>query len=144
MLIIFGFLSGILGGMGMGGGTLLIPLLSFLDLPQQTIQAINLISFLPMALTALFLHCKNGLVKKDNILWIIIPAVFSAIFGAVLTKYVSGNFLKYCFGVLLLGLGVWQMVKSLKLVYENNKVDKIFKLQLKHAKCSKILKIIDD
>ena len=51
-LIVFGFISGILGGMGMGGGTLLIPLLNFLDIEQQTIQAINLISFLPMACVA--------------------------------------------------------------------------------------------
>ncbi len=29
LLILFGFLSGIIGGMGMGGGTLLVPLLSF-------------------------------------------------------------------------------------------------------------------
>ena len=29
-----GFLAGIVGGMGMGGGTLLVPLLSFLDIPQ--------------------------------------------------------------------------------------------------------------
>ena len=62
-LIVFGFISGILGGMGMGGGTLLIPLLNFLDIEQQTIQAINLISFLPMACVALGLHFKNKLVK---------------------------------------------------------------------------------
>ncbi len=56
LLILFGFLSGIIGGMGMGGGTLLTPLLSFLDLEQKTIQAINLISFLPMCCVALGLR----------------------------------------------------------------------------------------
>ena len=51
LFVLFGFLAGIIGGMGMGGGTLLVPLLSFLDMEQKTIQATNLISFIPM-------HCS--------------------------------------------------------------------------------------
>lgn len=80
-LIVFGFISGILGGMGMGGGTLLIPLLNFLDIEQQTIQAINLISFLPMACVALGLHFKNKLVKPRHTLWMIAPACAFCILG---------------------------------------------------------------
>lgn len=64
LLIVFGFLGGILGGMGMGGGTLLIPLLSFLDIPQRTIQAINLIGFLPMSAVALFSILKTDWWKQ--------------------------------------------------------------------------------
>ncbi len=66
LLVLFGFLSGILGGMGMGGGTLLVPLLSFLDIPQKTIQAINLFSFLPMCAAALCVHAKNKLLRPQN------------------------------------------------------------------------------
>ena len=58
---LFGFLGGVLGGMGMGGGTVLIPLLTvFLNVGQKTAQAINLIAFSPMAAVALFVHFKNG------------------------------------------------------------------------------------
>lgn len=60
--VIFGFIAGIVGGMGMGGGTLLVPLLSLLDIPQRQMQAINLISFLPMCAVALIFHFKNKLV----------------------------------------------------------------------------------
>ena len=61
--ILIGLGSGVLGGMGMGGGTALIPLLTiFTSVHQKTAQAINLISFIPMAVVALFLHVKNGLV----------------------------------------------------------------------------------
>ena len=64
LLVLCGFAGGVLGGMGMGGGTALIPLLTiFLGLPQTVAQGINLISFLPMSLLALSVHFKNGLLK---------------------------------------------------------------------------------
>ena len=121
LLILFGFISGILGGMGMGGGTLLIPLLGFLDIRQQTIQAINLISFLPMAVIVLVMHFKNGLVKPEKMEWIIIPAVIFSAFGAYLTKSVQPGILKICFGVFLLGLGIWQMVLGIKKAKQEKK-----------------------
>ena len=49
--ILAGAIGGIIGGMGMGGGTLLIPLLTiFLGISQKLAQAYNLISFLIMAI----------------------------------------------------------------------------------------------
>ena len=58
-----GIISGVLGGMGMGGGTILIPLLSiFYAVSQHTAQATNLISFIPMSVIALIIHLKNKLV----------------------------------------------------------------------------------
>ena len=39
LYVLFGFLSGVFGGLGMGGGTLLIPLLTiFLGLDQKLCQ----------------------------------------------------------------------------------------------------------
>lgn len=123
-LIVFGFISGILGGMGMGGGTLLIPLLNFLDIEQQTIQAINLISFLPMACVALGLHFKNKLVKPRSTLWMIAPACAFCILGALLTKNTSSEVLKICFGVFMLLLGVWQLILSVRQMVRERKTDK--------------------
>ena len=46
-----------LGGMGMGGGTVLIPALTvILGVEQHVAQATNLIAFLPMALFTLKIH----------------------------------------------------------------------------------------
>ena len=123
-LIVFGFISGILGGMGMGGGTLLIPLLNFLDIEQQTIQAINLISFLPMACVALGLHFKKKLVKPRRTLWMIAPACAFCILGALLTKNTSSEVLKICFGVFMLLLGVWQLILSVRQMVRERKTDK--------------------
>ena len=111
-------------GMGMGGGTLLIPLLNFLDIEQQTIQAINLISFLPMACVALGLHFKNKLVKPRRTLWMIAPACAFCILGALLTKNTSSEVLKICFGVFMLLLGVWQLILSVRQMVRERKTDK--------------------
>ena len=50
LLVLVGVLSGAVGGMGMGGGTVTIPLLVlFAGVEQKLAQAANLFSFLPMS-----------------------------------------------------------------------------------------------
>ena len=62
--IISGVVGGVIGGMGMGGGTLLVPILTILfSVGQRFAQCINLISFIPMAIVALIIHAKNKLIK---------------------------------------------------------------------------------
>ena len=53
-IIVIGIVSGMISGMGIGGGTILIPALLFLqDMNQQQAQGINLIYFIPTAVIAL-------------------------------------------------------------------------------------------
>ena len=112
---IAGLLSGVLGGMGMGGGTLLIPLLSiFYSVNQYTAQSINLISFIPMSVVALIIHLKNKLVSFEKILWIIIPGVATCVGGYYIATALSGDILKRCFGGFLLALSVFQLIFELK------------------------------
>lgn len=110
-----GVLSGVLGGMGMGGGTVLIPLLNiFYSVSQHTAQASNLISFLPMAVVALIIHLKNRLVDFNKILFIIIPGVFTCIFGCYLARAINGELLKRMFGGFLFLLSVFQFVTEMR------------------------------
>ena len=121
LLILFGFLAGIVGGMGMGGGTVLVPLLSFIDLPQKTIQAINLVSFLPMCSVALIFHAKNKLVETKHVLWLIVPAIIFAVAGAFLADVASNEILRLCFAVFLIAVGIWQLVLSIKFIVKQRK-----------------------
>ena len=121
LLILFGFLAGIIGGMGMGGGTLLVPLLSFLDLPQKTIQAINLISFLPMCCVALIFHAKNKLIERKNVWWLILPAIAMAVVGALFASSADNKVLRLSFAVFLIGVGVWQLVVAIKFIVQQHK-----------------------
>lgn len=112
-LIIIGVIGGVFGGMGMGGGTLLIPLLTMLGgLEQHTAQAINLAAFIPMAAVALIFHFKNRLVKLKGILYIIIPAVAASVGASFLVKYIASNLLGRLFGGFLALLGIWILLQE--------------------------------
>ncbi|MBR4124453.1 MAG: sulfite exporter TauE/SafE family protein [Clostridia bacterium] len=110
-LVLIGFFGGILGGMGMGGGTLLIPFLTIgLKISQQNAQAINLLAFLPMSIFALIVHCKNKLVKFKIAFPIIISGVISSVGGALLATKINSSNLKVWFGIFLIIVGVFQIV----------------------------------
>ena len=60
MEIVFGIIAGIVAGMGMGGGTILILLLTlFMQLGQHESQGVNLIFYIPTSIVAIFINLKN-------------------------------------------------------------------------------------
>ena len=112
---IAGVSGGILGGMGMGGGTVLIPILTiFFEIGQHSAQAINLIAFIPMAVIALIIHIKNNRVIFRDVLLIIIFGVLSCILGCYIARNLSGNILRKCFGGFLILLSILQVLFVLK------------------------------
>ncbi len=109
--LLTGIGGGVLGGMGMGGGTILIPLLTIIfGVSQHTAQAINLVSFLPMAVLAIIFHLKNKLIDFHNILFIIMPGVVTCFISSFVAKNVGGELLKRFFGGFLLILAIYQIV----------------------------------
>ncbi|MBE5756444.1 MAG: sulfite exporter TauE/SafE family protein [Clostridiales bacterium] len=120
--VVSGLIGGAFAGMGMGGGTFLIPLLNiFYDVEQHLCQAINLISFIPMAVISLILHFKNKLVDTKGVLYIIIPGTLTAIGGCFLAKIIKGELLKRIFGGFLIGLAILQLILFIKEVKKGNK-----------------------
>ena len=111
LFIIFGCLGGILGGMGMGGGTLLIPLLTiFTDIEQKEAQGINLIVFIPMAIIALIIHFKNKLVNVKTSIFIMLTGVIFSIVGSFIALKLKSENLKVYFGIFLIVLSIFQFV----------------------------------
>lgn len=105
-----GIVSGVIAGMGMGGGTLLIPILTILlSVEQRVAQGINLIVFVPMSVIALFIHCKNKLVNFKIGVPIICSGVIASICGAFLATKISNHLLQKIFGGFLLLVGLWQI-----------------------------------
>lgn len=109
VILLFSFCAGLLGGMGMGGGTILIPALTiFMGVEQHVAQAANLLAFLPMALLSLKIHSGNGLINARGAVWIIIPAVVLSVGGAFLAAYTPSDILRRMFGAFLIALAVKQ------------------------------------
>ena len=94
--------SGIISGMGIGGGTILIPTLLFLrDITQKEAQSINLICFLPSAAAALFIHAKNKNIETKILKPIIISGIIGAVIGSFIALQIEGDILQKMFGIFL-------------------------------------------
>ncbi len=114
VFIIIGIAGGFIGGMGMGGGTLLIPLLIlFTQTDQHLAQAVNLIAFIPMSAVALIIHIRNKLVEFRHVLITALPAVTASVLASLLSKRVEGADLSLYFGIFLMCLGVYQLVSAI-------------------------------
>lgn len=113
LIFIIGLVSGIIGGMGMGGGTLLIPFLTlFAGVEQHLAQSINLIAFVPMSLAALFIHSKNGLVEAKAAVPVALSALAFAVLASFGAEYAGERILKILFGAFLIILSVYQFVNA--------------------------------
>lgn len=110
-----GIVGGVFGGLGMGGGTLLIPLLSIvLGYEQKLCQGINLVSFLVMASISLLIHYKHGFLELRGTFYIIISGLIFSSLGAVMAGLLPSKILRICFGVFLCILAFFQLFKLFK------------------------------
>lgn len=110
LVILTGIAAGVFGGMGMGGGTLLIPLLNiFFGIKQHTAQAVNLVAFVPMSVAALAIHIKKKLVDYKKALIIMSPAVLTAVAGSFAAKNIQSGMLQKFFGGFLILIAIFQI-----------------------------------
>ena len=105
-LFLCGLAGGVLGGMGMGGGTVLIPLLTLFGVGQAAAQGINLVSFLPMAALALPVHAKSGLLRGEGLVPLILSALVFSALGSLLAARLPSAVLERGFGAFLIVLAL--------------------------------------
>ena len=117
-LILIGVLSGIVTGLGMGGGSILILILTtFMSIEQHTAQAANLILFVPTAITAIIVHFKNGNVEKKVGNKLLYTIIIGSIIGSYLTSIISSDNLKRYFGIFLLAVGILEIITTIRKIY---------------------------
>lgn len=113
MQILVSLVTGALSGMGIGGGSLLIILLTaFMGVDQKDAQGINLIYFLPCAALSLIFHFKNKLVDKKTALTVAIAGCISAVIFAFIAIGIESSMLRKCFAVLIFISGVFQLFRK--------------------------------
>lgn len=118
--IVSGLLSGVVAGMGMGGGTILIPVLTiFFSVTQVMSQGINLLAFLPCAIVSLIIHIKSKLVNFKIGLPIIFAGVLASVAASFLAVNTKNDTLQLFFAVFLLCVGLEQIVAVVVQIVKN-------------------------
>lgn len=122
--VLIGIISGIVSGAGMGGGTILIFLLSFmLGIEQHTAQATNLIFFIPTSIVAIIVNFKNKNIDIKKAIIISIFGVLGAIIGANIAIYMDVKMLKKGFGIFLTFVTINEIYSIIKLYKKDKKTN---------------------
>ena len=121
--ILTGTISGIVSGLGMGGGTILILILSlFLGLNQHVAQATNLVFFIPTSITSIILNTKNKMINWKIGVPVAIFGIIGAVIGAKFAVNMEVNKLRKFFGIFLLIIAIYQtycLIKQYKCEKKN-------------------------
>lgn len=121
--ILTGFISGIVSGTGMGGGTILILCLSiFLGIDQKIAQATNLIFFIPTSIAAIYINIKQKNIDFKTSKTIIFLGIIGAIIGATIAKNMDTKILKKSFGIFLAFIAIHEIYVIFKM-YKNKKTN---------------------
>lgn len=113
--LLAGLMSGIIGGMGLGGGAVLIIYLTvFKNVEQLRAQGINLLFFVPIATLAVIIYSFKKQIKWRVTLPIAIGGLIGAIGGFFLTDILGGNFTAKLFGGFLIFLGIKELFTKSK------------------------------
>ena len=105
-----GVVLGFLSGLGTGGGSLLILWLTVvLNLDPLTARSINLMFYIPSALTAIIFRRKSDGFSIKSVIPAIIPGCIAAGIFSFISTRIDVAVLKKIFGIILLLVGVKEL-----------------------------------
>lgn len=115
LLLLISIISGIFAGMGMGGGTFLIPLLSlFFGVEQIICQSTNIICFAVVASICFVIYIKSKLIDFKVLLCVAIPATIIALFSSFFALKIKSHILSICFASFIILIGILSFIKAVK------------------------------
>lgn len=118
-LILIGFASGIFAGMGMGGGTFLVPLLSVIfHIEQVFCQSTNVLCFLCLAIVCFVIYSVKKLMNFRVVFFVGLPASIVAGLACFFSIKISSHLLEIVFGCFIILVGVMMFIAS---ILEKNK-----------------------
>ena len=113
--IIIGTVSGIFSGIGMGGGTVLIVLLTiFLGLEQHIAQATNFIYFVPTAISAIIVNYRDKNIDTKLAKYISLYGIIGAIIGALISINLDVQKLRKFYGIFLAIIAIHEIYTLFK------------------------------
>lgn len=113
--ILIGMFSGIFSGVGMGGGTILIFLLTTCaSLEQHIAQATNLIYFVPTAISAIIVNYRDKNIDTKLAKYISTFGIIGAIVGALVSINLDVQILRKIYGIFLAIIAIHEIYTLLK------------------------------
>ena len=120
--MLIGAVSGVFSGFGMGGGTVLIFLLTFFwGTEQHTAQAANLIFFIPTSIAAIWINIKNKNIDFKLATVVSICGIIGAIIGATISINTDVSALRKFFGSFLIIVSIHEIYIIAKEYIKNKK-----------------------
>ncbi|MFP4025935.1 MAG: TSUP family transporter [Thiohalospira sp.] len=109
VLILIGFLAGIVGGsLGLGGGIIIVPALVFImGFTQHHAQGTSLAVLLfPIGILGVLHYAKNGYVNYKYAVILIVAFILGSYLGSYISVYLPAKTLKKVFGIFILIISV--------------------------------------
>lgn len=122
LILLVSCLSGIFAGMGMGGGTFLIPLLSLCFSVEQIIcQSTNVVCFIVLAIICSAIYIKNKLIDFKVFLCVSFPSAIIAFFASLFAIRIKSYLLGMLFAIFIIFIGVFYFIRCMVCFAKNKK-----------------------
>ena len=103
-------IAGIITSLGLGGGTILIIILTiFMSVEQKTAQASNLVFFIPTSTITSIINIKNKAIDFKIAIPIIIAGTIMSIIGAYISTIIDTSILKKMFSAFLIFIATYEI-----------------------------------
>jgi uncharacterized protein len=113
ILAAVGLAAGTLGSMlGVGGGIIMVPALTFLNLPPTQAASTSLIAVMSTSVSSTIEYSRQKRIDYPLGLQMAASAIPGGVLGAILSEYLQEDSFKLCFGILLILTGLYISSKN--------------------------------
>jgi uncharacterized membrane protein YfcA len=113
LLLVVGLGAGTLGSMlGVGGGIIMVPALTFLNLPPTQAASTSLIAVMSTSISSTIEYSRQKRIDYALGLEMAASAIPGGVLGAILSEYLQEDLFKLYFGILLILTGLYISYKN--------------------------------
>lgn len=113
ILVIVGFGSGIIGSLiGVGGGIVMTPVLTYMGFSPAVIASSSLIAVFATSLSSTLTYVRKKYINYRLGLQLALPAIPGSIIGGFFSNFVSLDYFKIYFAILLTSVGLYIFFKN--------------------------------
>ncbi|MFL6493157.1 MAG: sulfite exporter TauE/SafE family protein [Nitrososphaera sp.] len=113
LLLVVGLGAGTLGSMlGVGGGIIMVPALTFLNMPSTQAASTSLIAVMSTSISSTIEYSRQKRIDYALGLEMAASAIPGGVLGAILSEYLQEDLFKLYFGILLILTGLYISYKN--------------------------------